>query len=330
MCLEIQKEIMETMAGSSIHFAPIEKSTTHNFFHNAREDKREPSYLLPKEHRQSNETNKSGYEALSEFNELAKSRSDAYTKSTGQKLQKKTRLLYSAVINLEEHHSLKDIEPIINYIEKSLDTKVIQSTCHHDEGHISKDDNKPRYNHHCHLEIFGLNSQGRGIAKSINKEFLSNLQEFVSKQLSMEYEKGSNRVHITHKEFREHKKLEQITISQEIKQHKFQEQIINIIKSTAETIKKFFMSEQIAKLEKENILLKRQASEQQSEIARQSNKLKSIIEEAEHYKTKLITELSKYLPIQKPSEQPKQKQHIQQIHNQEQQHKTHKSLSRSI
>jgi hypothetical protein len=316
------------MAGSSIHIAPAEKSTTHNFFHNAREDKREPRYLLPIEHRQSNETNKSGYEALSEFNELVKSRSDAYTKSTGQKLQKKTRLLYSAVINLEEYHSLKDIEPIIAYIEKSLDTKVIQSTCHHDEGHISKEDGQPHYNHHCHLEIFGLNSQGKGIAKSINKEFLTNLQEVVSKQLSMEYEKGSNRVHITHKEFREHKRLEEQTLKQEIKQHKFKEQIISIIKSTAETIKKFFMSEQIAKLEKENILLKRQTSEQQSEIIRQNNKLKSIIEEAGHYKTKLITELSKYLPISKQKEEPKQKIYIGQI--QEQQPKKSKSLSRSI
>ena|GEM_PF-6702432 len=186
---------------------------------------------------------------------------------------------------------------------------------------------QPHYNHHAHLEIFGLNSQGRGIAKSINKEFLSNLQEFVSKQLSMEYQKGSNRVHITHKEFREHKRLEEQTLKQEIKQHKFQEQIINIIKSTAEALKKFFMSEQIAKLEKENILLKRQTSEQQGEIIRQRGKIKSIIEEAEHYKTKLITELSKYLPISKPSEQPKQKIPVQ--HIQEQQHKP-KTLSRSI
>jgi hypothetical protein len=52
------------MAGSSIHIAPIEKSTTHNFFHNAREDKREPSYLLPKEHRQANEINKAEYHTL--------------------------------------------------------------------------------------------------------------------------------------------------------------------------------------------------------------------------------------------------------------------------
>lgn len=317
------------MAGSSIHIAPTEKSTTHNFFHNAREDKHEPRYLLPKEHRQPNETNKTGYEALKEFNELVKERSDLYTKSTGQKLQKKTRLLYSAVVNLEEYHSLKDLEPIITYIEKSLDTKVIQATCHHDEGHISKEDNQSKYNHHCHLEIFGLNNQGRGITKSINKEFLANLQEFVSNQLSMTYEKGSNRIHITHKQFREHKRLEEQTIKQEIRQHKFQEQIISIIKSTTEAVKKFFMSEQIAQLEKENNLLKRQANEQQSQIVRQDTKLKTIMEEAEHYKNRLIIELSKYIPIQRQKEQPKEKIYIQQA-QEPQEAKKSKSISRSI
>jgi hypothetical protein len=71
MCLENQKWRMEAVAGSSIHITPQGKSTTHNFSHNAREDKHEPRYLLPMEHRQRNETNKSGVEALNEFNELA-------------------------------------------------------------------------------------------------------------------------------------------------------------------------------------------------------------------------------------------------------------------
>jgi hypothetical protein len=306
--LEIKKGRMEAMAGSSIHIAPQAKSTTHNFFHNAREDKHEPKYLLPREHRQANETNKSGAQALSEFNSLVKERSEIYTKSTGQKLQKKTRLLYSAVINLEEYHSLKDIEPIIAYIEKSLDTKVIQASCHHDEGHISKEDGQPHRNNHNHLEIFGLNSQGRGIAKSLNREFLTNLQEVVSKQLNMEYEKGSNRVHITHKEFREHKRLEEQAVKQAIKQNKFQERIIDIIKSTTDAIKRFFMSEQISQMEQENTILKRQSKEQNEVIEIIKSKAEQLQQEASHYRAKLIEEKVKHINI----ELPKRQEQIQQ------------------
>lgn len=296
------------MAGSSIHIAPQEKSTTHNFFHNAREDKREPSYLLPKEHRQANEINKTGEQALSEFNELVKERSRIYTKSTGQKLQKKTRLLYSAVVNLQEYHTLKDLEPIISYIEKSLDTKVLMISTHHDEGHINKEDKQPSYNHHAHLEIFGLNSQGRGIAKSLNKEFLSNLQEVISKQLSMEYEKGSNRLHITHKEFREHKRLEEQSIKQAIKQSKFHEQIMSIIKSTTDAIKRFFMSEQISQMEQENIILKRQTKEQSEAIQTIKSQAEQLQQEATHYKKKLIQEKVKHINIELPKIQEQSQQ----------------------
>ena len=72
--------------------------------------------------------------------ELAK-RAKAYTNRTNQKLQKKAITHLSAIVNLEQHHHLDDLEEIKNHLESKLDNKVFQMSIHRDEGKlISKDD----------------------------------------------------------------------------------------------------------------------------------------------------------------------------------------------
>ena len=129
-----------------------------------------------------------------------------------------------AVVNLEQHHTLKDLEKIKDELEKVFDTKVFQMAIHRDEGKIKhkvsgdylvsgtdfflnpKDNNlyydkkytKPlnlqdyeiEKNYHAHIEMMGLKSDGKAIRQDMNKFKLSKLQDFVAESLQME--RGKN------------------------------------------------------------------------------------------------------------------------------------------
>jgi len=204
------------MAKSSIH---IKRGNIGFILHSVRANKSnsvvfvdEPNeYLYAKE------------KALKLFRDELKKREIAYTKRTGKKLPKNTATLLSAVVNLEQKHTLKDLEPIINYLEKQLDVKVVSAAIHRDEGKLVNKETGMEYysgedfilnedgrlywvdknhnitepvdldkfeikkNYHAHLEFTGLDSNGVAVKRNkLNKYFLSNLQTFVADILKME------------------------------------------------------------------------------------------------------------------------------------------------
>jgi hypothetical protein len=161
------------------------------------------------------------------YREELKNRVEAYTNRTNQKLQKTAITHLSAVVNLEQHHTLKDLENIKEELEKVFDTKVFQMAIHRDEGKIKhketgeylvsgidfyfnpddekyytkKDKNKYENelniyeydiekNYHAHIEMMGLDSQGQAIRQKMNRFVLSNLQDFTAQTLNME--RGNN------------------------------------------------------------------------------------------------------------------------------------------
>ena len=148
--------------------------------------------------------------------ELA-ARSDAYTKRTKQKLQKKAITHLSAIINLNQNHTLEDAKKVASLLERELGTKVFQIAVHRDEGHIN-DKGKNIKNYHAHIEFMGLDQEGNAIRQKLKKKMLMDLQSETAMVLKMErgkeYVKG---VHPRPKrlgtyEYKAHKKEESKTV----------------------------------------------------------------------------------------------------------------------
>ena len=202
------------MATSSIH---IQKSVEGAVGHNSREHF---SYSVVFIDDEKNECSNSQEKAYKIYRSELEKRAEKYTARTGQKMQKSTVTQLSSIINLEQHHTLKDLEPIKKHLEKIFDTKVYQMAVHRDEGKlISKIDGTELYsgkdfylntkdnelyfdkkftqkidlkdyeivkNYHAHIEMMGLDSDGNAIRQKMNKVALQQLQTFVANELQME------------------------------------------------------------------------------------------------------------------------------------------------
>lgn len=208
------------MGKASIH---IQKASGGAITHNSRENYSK-SVVFKDEKNELWNDKKSAFQI---YREELKNRVEAYTNRTNQKLQKTAVTHLSAVVNLEQKHTLKDLEKIKDELEKVFDTKVFQMAIHRDEGKIKhketgeylvsgidffyneqdnkyytkKDKNKYENelniyeydiekNYHAHIEFMGLDSQGQAIRQKMNRFVLSNLQDFTAQTLNME--RGNN------------------------------------------------------------------------------------------------------------------------------------------
>lgn len=208
------------MGKASIH---IQKASGSAITHNSRENYSKSVVFIDEVNELWN-NKKIAYEI---YRSELKKRVEAYTNRTNQKLQKTAVTHLSAVVNLEQHHTLKDLESIKDELEKVFDTKVFQIAIHRDEGKIKHkvsgdyfvsgtdffynpddgkyygDKNKHTFsdeinidefdiekNYHAHIEFMGLDSQGNAIRQKMNRYVLSNLQDFVAIALNME--RGNN------------------------------------------------------------------------------------------------------------------------------------------
>lgn len=190
--------------GSSINF----KKSSAGFEHNDRTEEREPKHLLPEEFRQRNECDRSAIEARELLKEMVENAKEKYQERTGQKCQAKI-LSVEAVINLEAHHTLKDVEKINEYLEQKHGLRAVQSSIHRDEGHIN-DDGKPEYNLHAHVVYCNLDQEGKTILKGLEKADFRDLQSFVAEALEMTRGQSAditNAKHKTPQEFRYEKTL---------------------------------------------------------------------------------------------------------------------------
>ena len=117
------------MGKSSIH---IQKASNGAITHNSRENYSK-SVVFTDEKNELWNDKKIAYEI---YRSELKKRVEAYTNRTNQKLQKTAVTHLSAVVNLEQHHTIKDLEKIKDELEKVFDTKVFQMAIHRDEGKI--------------------------------------------------------------------------------------------------------------------------------------------------------------------------------------------------
>lgn len=172
------------MATSSIHIAT---GGNGYFAHNSRESKT-VNAIFDDEQNFCSCTNAQAFETYKK--ELA-IRTTAYEKRTGQKLQSKTATHLSAIVNFNKEHTPADIKKLCDFLEKELDTKVLQFAMHRDEGHIDEDGTAVK-NYHAHIEFLGLDSQGNSIKRTLKKKELINLQTKTAEILGMQ--RGRNYV----------------------------------------------------------------------------------------------------------------------------------------
>ena len=117
------------MGKSSIHLQTAKAGT---ILHNSRENYSKSVVFTDEK----NEIWNDSKTAFKMFRDELEVRTKAYTERTKQKLHKKTSTMISGVVNLEQHHTLKDMEKIKDYLEEEFDTKVIQMSVHRDEGKL--------------------------------------------------------------------------------------------------------------------------------------------------------------------------------------------------
>lgn len=269
---------------SSIH---IEAVKTSSFLHNDRTMK--VSYLIDDSSK--NYCSVDSKTALENFNHCKEIATKKYQELTKQKLQSKTIFLKEAIINLEAHHTEKDLEPIIKKLE-SYGFKVLQVSIHRDEGFLNKETNKNQYNYHAHITMFNLDLQtGKSVKFGKNyRTELSKLQTFVAKELNMERGKVSDKVHAleigkeydphqtrrlgTHELKRAKKELEEqrLSIKQELTyKHKEYQAKITSLENVANPLKK-----ELHALNNEISKLKNNSEAQLQKIAELNQKIENL------------------------------------------------------
>lgn len=165
--------------GSSGH---ITAGGSGYFYHNDRSHDTKNSIFSDEK----NEYSCTATEAMKLYRQELSKRTKAYTTRTNQKLQKNIATHRSMIINLEKHHTLKDLEKVKDYLEVSLDTKVLQIAIHRDEGYVDKETGKAVKNYHAHIEMMGIDSHGISIAqhqvkkkpKETKKDFEERAEKF--------------------------------------------------------------------------------------------------------------------------------------------------------
>ncbi len=232
------------MAKSSIVLEYHSDIAVGYFYHNSREKPTINSIF----DKSKNYTNINAQDAIKKFYNILGQRIVKYEKTTGKKMQKKTIKHISAIVNLNAEHTKKDIKKLIKYLEEKFDTKVIQYSIHRDEGHVTEDGEK-KVNYHAHLEMVGIDSNGKSIRRKFTRKTLIELQTAVAKLLNMERGesvKKTKRKRLNTYEYKEAMKLKEQEVAELKKTIKNNEKIIK------KSLKK------IEKLQAENAKLKQQ------------------------------------------------------------------------
>jgi len=164
---------------SSIH---IEQGKLGYLFHNDRTKPTANSIFS----QENNEYDNDATTAIEIYRQELQKRSEIYTKRTGKNLHKNTITHLSAIVNLDERHTLQDVKKIADYLEQELGTKVFQIAIHRDEGYVDEQTGEKHINYHAHLEFLGLDKQGNSVRRKLDRKFLINLQDKVAEILQMQ------------------------------------------------------------------------------------------------------------------------------------------------
>lgn len=176
----------------------MQVSKPYIFKHNSREEEEEKTakYTFT-ELENFNEYSCSAKEAEEKFQKLLEQTNKNYFQRTKQRIQTKN-LRYSAVVTINENHTLKDINLLAQELENKFGWQTIQTSIHRDEGHFLKDENgefikdddgKKIFdpNLHAHIEFLTLDRDGINRLKTRDKwKIGKELQNITAEVLQME------------------------------------------------------------------------------------------------------------------------------------------------
>ena len=157
------------MAKSSIHFSIVKPgSEAHNL-------RKVPlDYTFP-------ELSKNNESAMSSSIEAMDKECRGFCKQvTGRKMQKNAAPIREAVVNLNPHHNLKDLNRVSRALMVSYGITCFQIHIHRDEGKSPTE-----LNHHAHM-LFRFQDMATGKTVKFSKTDLSRIQTLVARSLDME------------------------------------------------------------------------------------------------------------------------------------------------
>tara|TARA_B100000674_G_scaffold474398_1_gene466297 strand:+ start:149 stop:1180 length:1032 start_codon:yes stop_codon:yes gene_type:complete len=111
---------------------------------------------------------------------------------SGRKLQKNAEPIREAVVNLQAHHTMEDLQKLKSDLEKKWDFEIFQMYIHHDEGASLKNEMGERIepkvlskvNYHAHLVIDWQNKKTGKMLRYARGQ-MANLQTDVAESLGM-------------------------------------------------------------------------------------------------------------------------------------------------
>ena len=189
---------------SSINIQP---TNVYEFLHNDRSIKTKNSIFNVND----NDYSMSGKEAIEFYKKDIAKKIRKYEQTFNRKLHSKTKLLFSAVLNLNEKHTAEDVQKVADFLKEKLGCEIYQLSIHRDEGHYDENNN-PVVNYHAHIVFSGLDYQGRSVRRKLTKQFLRELQTETARLLNIERgtdARISGRKRLGTYEYKEHKKREQ-------------------------------------------------------------------------------------------------------------------------
>ncbi|MCV3440815.1 mobilization protein [Campylobacter lari] len=166
---------------SSVNF---KKSNAVQTRHNDRD--LPPNYLIGGEV----ECNRKHQEALALKNQMIKNAIETYNNNKSAKAPsfKAKSYEWSAVVNIKETTSMKDLENLSEHFQKKYGFQCYQIAIHRDEGHINEQGEKV-INHHAHMEFVTLDREtGKNNYRRelITPKVLRQIQTEVAEILGME------------------------------------------------------------------------------------------------------------------------------------------------
>lgn len=184
------------MGKSSIHISAAKMGSEE---HNSRE--KELDYVRKEwKHKNSKFYRESIAKALAECKAI-------YLEKVGQKMQVKAAPIREAVLLVEEHHTINDLQKVADNLENKFGIHAIQGYIHRDEGHWHGKEWKP--NLHAHL-VFDWQNKETGRSIKLSKEDLSEMQTMVANDLGMERGVSSSVKHLNALEFKNKKEFEKL------------------------------------------------------------------------------------------------------------------------
>jgi len=195
--------IIFTKKGKKMRFSSItiKKGRQHEFYHNDRTDETKHSIFT----QENNEYSTTADKAFKEWKEDVVFFKKEWLKQHKKKLPKNTNLLLSAVINLNETHTLEDVNKVGEFLENYLGVKVYLTALHRDEGYVD-DNGKAHINHHGHILMSGIRINKEGIIESVNKNLkrytLRHIQEETAKILNMPRTPVKNKTRLDTEEYK--------------------------------------------------------------------------------------------------------------------------------